>query len=100
MIQPPGERGHRQPRRRHRRAPSGQPLAVTTCTSGISALLGGGISGCGPVPAETGSRAEEAQPAAARIVVARARRWRVLMAFLIMEETPEQEAGPPWKGGY
>jgi hypothetical protein len=42
-------------------APSGQPIALTTFTTGISDLLGGGSSGSGPVVAETGSR-EEAQP--------------------------------------
>src|SRR5215203_649675 len=43
-------------------APCGQPVALTTCTSGISALLGAGRVGSGPVPAETGSFAEEAHP--------------------------------------
>ena len=43
--------------------PSGHPLAVTTCTSGIGALFGGGRVGWGPVPAETGSFADEAHPA-------------------------------------
>lgn len=40
------------------------PRPAPTCPVGISALLGGGRVGSGPVPAETGSRAEEAHPAA------------------------------------
>jgi hypothetical protein len=55
--------------------PSGQLVAVTTCVTGISDLSGGGSAGWGPVPAETATWDEEAQPARDKMAAARARRW-------------------------
>jgi hypothetical protein len=64
-------------------------VAVTTCVTGISDLSGGGSAGWGPVPAETGTGDEEAQPARApardKMAAARARRWGRRGAILHME---------------
>ncbi len=42
-------------------APAGQPTAGAMFTVGMRALRGSGSSGCGPVPAAKGRRADSAQ---------------------------------------
>jgi len=44
--------------------PAGHPFALATLIVGISDFLGPGITGCGPVSARIGTRAEEPHAAA------------------------------------
>src|SRR4029079_4870572 len=50
-------------------APAGQPLAVTTLTSGISDLSGLGKVGSAPMPAVTGRRADAPQEMSAQEII-------------------------------
>ena len=62
MVQPLGEGRHAQPAAAVGAAPAGQPSAGAMLTVGISDACGGGSSGSGPVPAETGLGSRRRRP--------------------------------------
>ena len=71
------------------------PFAVTTFTVGMSEWRGSGICGFGPIPAETGSRADPPQAASRRAEwnqTARRRRGCVRMEAFACERKDHDRA--------
>src|SRR5258706_13432279 len=61
--------------------PAGHPFAVATLTSGRTDVWGGGRSGCGPTPAESGNCAAEAHAETTQATMRMVQRFSMQIAL-------------------